>query len=147
MHGHLIHLHLTLASATKRRARFRRSSEPVPFRITDGDTLILRRLARYRFLPSTHVAALIGRSLDRANDRLRRLYHAGYVGRGRSSTTTPHPVMLLPGWVKVRTKPDSRGFVAGAMTIGIVDVDFWAAAMAGVAFATITSGFSATILC
>ncbi|MCK1665562.1 replication-relaxation family protein [Bradyrhizobium sp. 153] len=71
-------------SAPKRRTRFRRSSEPVPFRITDGDALILRQLARYRFLRSTHIAALVGRSLDRTNDRLCRLYHAGYVDRPRA---------------------------------------------------------------
>jgi hypothetical protein len=46
--------------------------------------LILRQLARYRFLRSTHIAALVGRSLDRANDRLCRLFHAGYVDRPRA---------------------------------------------------------------
>lgn len=71
-------------SAPKRRTRFRRSSEPVPFRITDGDALILRQLARYRFLRSTHIAEIVGRSLDRTNDRLCRLYHAGYVDRPRA---------------------------------------------------------------
>lgn len=68
----------------KRRPRFRRSSDAIPFRITDGDVLILRQLARYRFLRSSHIAALVGRSLDRTNDRLCRLYHAGYVDRPRA---------------------------------------------------------------
>ncbi|MEY9470838.1 hypothetical protein ABH992_003237 [Bradyrhizobium yuanmingense] len=68
----------------KRRPRFRRSPEAIPFRITDGDVLILRQLARYRFLRSSHIAALVDRSLDRTNDRLCRLYHAGYVDRPRA---------------------------------------------------------------
>ncbi|WP_439372687.1 replication-relaxation family protein [Bradyrhizobium sp. DASA03120] len=68
----------------KRRPRFRRSSEAIPFRITDGDVLILRQLARYRFLRSVHIAALVGRSLDRTNDRLSRLFHGGYVDRPRA---------------------------------------------------------------
>ncbi|WP_157785799.1 replication-relaxation family protein [Bradyrhizobium liaoningense] len=46
--------------------------------------LILRQLARYRFLRSSHIAALVDRSLDRTNDRLCRLYHAGYVDRPRA---------------------------------------------------------------
>jgi hypothetical protein len=71
-------------SAFKRRPRFRRSQEPVPFRITEGDVLILQQLLRYRFLRSTHIAALVGRSLDRTNDRLSRLFHAGYIDRPRA---------------------------------------------------------------
>jgi hypothetical protein len=31
-----------------------------------------------------HIAALVGRSLDRTNDRLSRLFHAGYVDRPRA---------------------------------------------------------------
>jgi hypothetical protein len=64
--------------------RFRRASEPPAFRLTDDDIVIVRQLARYRFLRSTHIAALIGRSLDRTNDRLMRLYHAGYLDRPRA---------------------------------------------------------------
>jgi hypothetical protein len=45
---------------------------------------IVRQLGRHRFLRSTHVAALVGRSLDRANDRLAKLFHAGYVDRPRA---------------------------------------------------------------
>ncbi|WFU37168.1 replication-relaxation family protein [Bradyrhizobium brasilense] len=74
----------TLTFVAKRRPRFRRSLEPLPFRIAEGDVLILRQLARHRFLRSTHISALIGRSLDRTNDRLCRLYHAGYVDRPRA---------------------------------------------------------------
>jgi hypothetical protein len=69
---------------TERRPRFRRAPAPPAFRLTDDDIVIIRHLARYRFLRSTHIAALIGRSLDRTNDRLSRLFHAGYVDRPRA---------------------------------------------------------------
>jgi hypothetical protein len=67
-----------------RRPRFRRASEPPAFRVTDDDVVILRLLARHRFLRSTHIAALVDRSLDRTNDRLCRLFHAGYIDRPRA---------------------------------------------------------------
>src|SRR5580693_5872922 len=67
-----------------RRPRFRRASEPPAFRLTDDDVEIVRHLARHRFLRSTQIAALVGRSLDRTNDRLCRLFHAGYVDRPRA---------------------------------------------------------------
>lgn len=70
--------------APARRPRFSRSPEPIPFRVTERDVLILLQLARYRFLRSTHIAELVGRSLDRTNDRLCRLFHAGYVDRPRA---------------------------------------------------------------
>lgn len=66
-----------------RRPRFRRAAPP-SFRLTDNDATILRLLAQHRFLRSTHIAALVGRSLDRTNDRLSRLFHAGYVDRPRA---------------------------------------------------------------
>jgi hypothetical protein len=69
---------------TTRRPRFRRASEPPAFRLTDDDVVIVRQLARHRFLRSTHIAALVGRSLDRTNDRLSRLFHAGYIDRPRA---------------------------------------------------------------
>jgi hypothetical protein len=64
-----------------RRPRFRRASEPPAFRLTDDDVVIVRHLARHRFLRSTHIAALVGRSIDRTNDRLSKLFHAGYIDR------------------------------------------------------------------
>ena len=67
-----------------RRPRFRRTSEPPAFRLTDDDVTIVRLLARHRFLRSTHIAGLVGRSLDRTNRRLNRLFHAGYVARPRA---------------------------------------------------------------
>jgi DNA-binding Lrp family transcriptional regulator len=68
----------------RRRPRFHRASEPPAFRLTDGDLGILRQLSRHRFLRSTHIAALVGRSLDRTNDRLSKLFHAGYLDRPRA---------------------------------------------------------------
>ena len=67
-----------------RRPRFRRAATPPPFRLTEDDVAIIRHIARHRFLRSTHIAALVGRSLDRTNDRLLRLFHAGYVDRPRA---------------------------------------------------------------
>src|SRR5260370_27673915 len=66
-----------------RRPRFRRAAEPPPFRLTDADVEIVRAVARHRLIRSTHIATLVGRSLDRTNDRLMRLFHAGYVDRPR----------------------------------------------------------------
>lgn len=73
-----------MATSPSRRPRFRRAVEPPAFRLTEGDVEIIRLLARHRFLRSTHIAALVGRSLDRVNDRLLRLFHAGYVDRPRA---------------------------------------------------------------
>jgi hypothetical protein len=67
-----------------RRPRFRRASEPPAFRLTDDDVEIVRQVARFRFIRSTHIAALVRRSVDRTNDRLLRLYHAGYIDRPRA---------------------------------------------------------------
>jgi DNA-binding Lrp family transcriptional regulator len=67
-----------------RRPRFRRAPAPPAFRLTEGDIDIVRAIARHRFLRSTQIAALVGRSLDRTNDRLLRLFHAGYVDRPRA---------------------------------------------------------------
>ena len=52
--------------------------------MTDSDLEIVSLLARHRFLRSTHIAALVDRSVDRVNDRLLRLFHAGYVDRPRA---------------------------------------------------------------
>src|SRR5438093_1091714 len=67
-----------------RQPRFRRAADPPPFRVTDQDVEIVHRIARHRFLRSTHIAALFSRSLDRTNDRLCRLFHAGYIDRPRA---------------------------------------------------------------
>ena len=67
-----------------RRPRFRRASEPPAFRLTDADIEIVRQVARHRFIGSGEIAVLVNRSIDRTNDRLMRLYHAGYVDRPRA---------------------------------------------------------------
>ena len=74
----------TVGAQTQRLPRFRRAAEPPPFRLTDDDVEIVRVVARHRLIRSTHIAALVGRSLDRTNDRLMRLFHAGYVDRPRA---------------------------------------------------------------
>jgi Replication-relaxation len=66
-----------------RRPRFRRA-EPPDFRLTAGDLAIIRLVEQHRFLRSTHIAGLVGRSLDRTNDRLCRLFHAGYIDRPKA---------------------------------------------------------------
>src|SRR5229473_4427364 len=80
----LAHMDAAVGVAPTRRPRFRRASEPPPFRLTDDDVEIVRHIARHRLIRSTHIAALVGRSLDRTNDRLQRLYHAVYVDRPRA---------------------------------------------------------------
>jgi Replication-relaxation len=77
-------MELQSPAAPTRRPRFRRAPEPPAFRVTDDDVYIVRQLARHRFLRSTHIAALVGRSLDRTNDRLERLFHDGYLDRPRA---------------------------------------------------------------
>jgi hypothetical protein len=67
-----------------RKPRFRRVAEPPPFQITEGDLAILAAVARHRFMRSTQIARLVGRSLDRTNRRLRFLFHAGYLDRPRA---------------------------------------------------------------
>ena len=67
-----------------RRPRFRRLAEPPAFRLTDGDIEIVREIARHRFLRSNQISALVGRSLDRTNERLSLLFHAGYIDRPRA---------------------------------------------------------------
>jgi len=59
-------------------------AEPPPLRLTDDDVEIVRVVARHRLIRSTHIAELVGRSLDRTNDRLMRLFHAGYLDRPRA---------------------------------------------------------------
>jgi hypothetical protein len=72
------------AAQSVRRPRFRRASEPPAFRVTENDVEIVRQVARHRLIRSTEIAALVGRSLDRTNDRLHKLFHGGYVDRPRA---------------------------------------------------------------
>ncbi|MCL4710096.1 MAG: replication-relaxation family protein [Pseudorhodoplanes sp.] len=45
---------------------------------------MVREIARHRFLRSNQIATLVGRSLDRTNERLSLLFHAGYIDRPRA---------------------------------------------------------------
>ncbi|MGE4172163.1 MAG: replication-relaxation family protein [Methylocystis sp.] len=72
------------AEGGTRRPRFRRAFNGLAFRVTHDDIEIIRHIGRHRFLRSTHVADLVGRSVDRTNDRLCHLYHAGYIDRPRA---------------------------------------------------------------
>jgi hypothetical protein len=77
-------MNAAVISEPVRRPRFRRAAVLPTFRLTDDDIAIVRHLARHRFLRSTHIAALVGRSLDRTNDRLSGLFHHGYIDRPRA---------------------------------------------------------------
>jgi|SRR5260221_8968903 len=73
----------------RRTPRFRRAAEPPPFRLTDDDVEIVRVVARHRLIISTHIAELVGRSLDRTNNRLMRLsMQAISTGNAPSSTAS-----------------------------------------------------------
>src|SRR6266436_5503359 len=82
--GYNVYMDTQSLVAPIRRPRFHRAPEPPAFRLTDDDVAIVRHLARHRFLRSTHIAALVARSLDRTNDRLYCLFHAGYIDRPRA---------------------------------------------------------------
>ncbi len=105
------------APTVSRRPRFRRASEPPAFRLTDDDLVIIRQLARHRFLRSTHIAALVGRSVDRTNDRLSRLFHAGYIDRPRAqldyyptSGSAPIAYALADGGARLLIQRDGIDF-------------------------------------
>src|SRR5437879_5588097 len=107
--------------AQARRPRFRRAAEPPPFRLTDDDVEVVRVVARHRLIRSTHIAALIGRSLDRTNDRLMRLFHAGYIDRPRAqldrfpSSGSAHYIYALAAFGLVTGEPGETctGPIAG----------------------------------
>jgi DNA-binding Lrp family transcriptional regulator len=79
-----LYMDLGTVAQSARRPRFRRASEPPAFRLTDDDVEIIRQVARYRLIRSSHIATLVNRSQDRTNDRLLRLFHAGYIDRPRA---------------------------------------------------------------
>jgi hypothetical protein len=75
---------VSVVEQSVRRPRYRRASEPPAFRVTEDDVEIVRQVARRRLIRSTEIAALVGRSQDRTNDRLHKLFHGGYVDRPRA---------------------------------------------------------------
>lgn len=66
-----------------RRPHFRRQAPP-SLRITDDDIAIVRRVAKHRFLRSTHIARLLRRPPKKVVERLGALYHTGYLDRPRA---------------------------------------------------------------
>lgn len=65
---------------TERRSRFRAESRGEPYRLTQTDVDVLALLQRYRYLPSTYVAALLGLEGDYYKDILHKLRHkAGLI--------------------------------------------------------------------
>ena len=63
-----------------RRPRFSRHDPPA-FRLTTDDLTIIHHVGDHRFLRSTHIIQLIGRSADKILRRLTALYHNGYLDR------------------------------------------------------------------
>jgi hypothetical protein len=63
--------------------RFTRALAISPMEITHRDNHIIRCVARYRFLRSSQIAALLGGSVQQLLRRLKLLYHHGYLERPR----------------------------------------------------------------
>jgi protein involved in plasmid replication-relaxation len=74
----------TAITEPARRRRFHRSEEPPVFQLTERDVEIVRQVARYRFLRSTHISQLLDASHKKICERLTLLYHAGYLDRPRA---------------------------------------------------------------
>ena len=65
-----------------RRPHFRRH-DPPPIRLTEDDIMMLRHLAKHRFLRATDLARLLARPSKKIGERLAALYHNAYVDRPR----------------------------------------------------------------
>lgn len=74
-----------MPSTPERKTRFRRvTAKNLPhIEINERDLEILKQVAKYRFLRSTHVAALVGGSAQHVVRRLQLLYHHQYLDRIR----------------------------------------------------------------
>src|SRR5438270_13761062 len=111
------HMRDITTAPQSRRPRFCRAPSPPTFRLTDGDLEIIRQVAQHRFVRSTHIAALVGRSIDRTNDRLCRLFHAGYLDRPRAqldhyptSGSTPMVYALADRGAHLLIESEGAGF-------------------------------------
>lgn len=62
-------------------SKFKRCPEQYPFQVTQRDLEILHLVYDYRFIPSDHLLALIPGSKRKILDRLKNLFHHGYVDR------------------------------------------------------------------
>ena len=67
-----------------RQKRFKRNEDAMPMRMTPRDLDALRALARFRFLSSRQVQALVGGSEQQMLRRLRSLYDHGFIERPRA---------------------------------------------------------------
>jgi hypothetical protein len=74
----------TANHTSKRRPRFTRTKDAPRFQLTERDLAVVRNVARYRFLRSTHISQLLDASNKKIVERLSLLYHAGYLDRPRS---------------------------------------------------------------
>ena len=59
--------------------RLDRPADPRPFRVTPRDVLILRQVARFRFLTTTQIARLVPGSDQRIGRRIRLLFFHGFL--------------------------------------------------------------------
>src|SRR5437899_1064012 len=67
----------------RRKRRFIREI-PERFQLTDRDIMLVRFVAKHRFLRSTHLSALCEAPHKKVCDRLTSLFHAGYLDRPRA---------------------------------------------------------------
>jgi len=63
--------------------RFKRTSNTLPFELTERDREIIRHIQRHRFLRSSHICSLIAGSSQQLLRRLKLLYHHGFLDRPR----------------------------------------------------------------
>ena len=63
--------------------RFKRAPTAAPMRLTERDRRIIRLVHRHRFLRSSQIVALLGRSPQQLLRRLKLLYHHGFLERPR----------------------------------------------------------------
>ncbi len=75
--------------SSKHRPRFERAVPP-HFQLTDRDIEIIRHIAEYRFLRSTHLSELLKAPHKKICERLSHLYHAGFLDRPRAQIEYHH---------------------------------------------------------
>jgi Replication-relaxation len=68
---------------TRRKRRFVRENAE-RFQLTDRDVMLVRLVAKHRFLRSTHLSELCEAPHKKVCDRLTSLFHAGYLDRPRA---------------------------------------------------------------
>ncbi len=76
---------------TRYRPRRRRSGNPLPFQVTARDLDILRAVARFRFLNSGHITALLPGSAKNMRARLKLMFEHGLLDRPECQYDTYRP--------------------------------------------------------